>query len=140
MKCTFCAAEDGFDSMTMSQLEGLLQHFKKNGGRGVIFGGGEPTTWKEGLHQACKRAKDLGLHVQIGTNGVTLPRWFVNSDDVDRFILPLESVHSSSHNKMRKYRNGHLETVLSRLGTLCEAGKELTISTVVTPSNLWRHL
>jgi MoaA/NifB/PqqE/SkfB family radical SAM enzyme len=134
MSCTFCATEDGFDSLSLEQgCEGIAA-LHSQGIDHIILGGGEPFFWKPGVLKLAAFAKSLGCEVQIGTNGIRMPTDICSSEAVDRFILPLESLEPSSHNSMRLYPDHH-GLIQNRLKSLGEAGKSVTISTVVTSVN-----
>lgn len=136
MTCLFCATEDGFQALTLDQGEGMLRDLRGQGVDKVILGGGEPFAWAPGPLALARIAKDLGFHVQIGTNGLHLPAGYAESPYVDRYILPLESAHAEAHDALRLHPGGHHRVVLERLRELALAGKETTISTVVTNRNL----
>jgi MoaA/NifB/PqqE/SkfB family radical SAM enzyme len=76
------------------------------------------------------------MFVQLGTNGVRLPEGFEESEAVDRYVLPLESVDPRIHDRMRPGRGGHHALILDRLAALRAAGKSTTISTIVTSWNV----
>ena len=136
MTCLFCATEDGFQALTLEQGEGMLRDLRGQGVGRVILGGGEPFAWAPGPLALARIAKESGFHVQIGTNGLRLPEGYAESPWVDRYILPLESAHAEPHDGLRLHPGGHHRVVLARLAELARAGKEVTISTVVTRRNL----
>jgi MoaA/NifB/PqqE/SkfB family radical SAM enzyme len=135
MVCEFCVTEDKMGTMTLEQGIVLLQEMKKAGVEIIVLGGGEPFLWKPGILNLAKAAKDLGFFVQVGTNGILLPEEFEKVDVVDRWVIPLESATASAHNRMRRYKNHHHQTILSVLEKLKSAKKSVTISTVVTTWN-----
>jgi MoaA/NifB/PqqE/SkfB family radical SAM enzyme len=136
MTCLFCATEDGFQALTLDQGGRMLRDLRAQGVGRVILGGGEPFAWKPGPLALARIAKDLDFHVQIGTNGLHPPEGFAESPSVDRYILPLESAHAAVHDRLRLHPGGHHRVVMARLQELARAGKEVTISTVVTRHNL----
>lgn len=136
MTCSFCVTEDSFDAMTPDEGIRFLGFLKEAGVRSVIFGGGEPFTWKYDLLDLTRQAKGMGFQVQVGTNGINLPAHFTTIESIDRYILPLDSVEASIHNGMRFYKNRHQSIILERMAALKEAGKEVTLSTVITKKNL----
>jgi len=139
MTCTFCVTENSIDTMTMPQVLELLDQLVSQGVTNVVLGGGEPFTWPHNVVTLAGHAKALGLTVQVGTNGIRLPSQFASLDCIDRFVLPLDSVFDTVHNQMRIYSKGHHALIYDRLQALQEAGKEVTISTVVTKQNI-QHL
>jgi MoaA/NifB/PqqE/SkfB family radical SAM enzyme len=84
------------------------------------------------------KAKAMGCFVQAGTNGIALPPEYAQASAIDRYILPLESASASIHDSLRKHKGGHHGLILSRLEELGRAGKPVTLSTVITRSNLPR--
>jgi MoaA/NifB/PqqE/SkfB family radical SAM enzyme len=136
MTCLFCATEDGFQAMDMKQARTLVGALHADGVSNIILGGGEPFAWKPGAMALAEYAKRLGCLVQIGTNGLAVPRGFERSPWVDRYILPLESVDAGVNDTLRIHKAGHHGIVLDRLQALGLAGKPVTVSTVVTRINL----
>ena len=138
LSCSFCASDLGFETATFEQVAELLRDLRGTSIRSVVFGGGEPTLWPHGLERLCRLASDLGLLVQVCTNGVALPRGFERMAAVQRFILPLEAADLETHDRLRVSRKQHLPVVLDRVRSLTGAGREMTFSTVVTAKNLDR--
>lgn len=136
MTCLFCATEEGFRALDPARGETLIRSLHRQGVSNLILGGGEPFAWKHGPLGLARFAKELGLTVQIGTNGIALPGGFENSPWVDRYILPLESAEAAVHDRLRIHPGGHHRIVLDRLAALRQSRKGVTVSTVVTRRNL----
>ncbi|HJW08976.1 MAG TPA: radical SAM protein [Holophagaceae bacterium] len=136
MQCRFCAAEEDFSAMTPDQAQRLLRGLRAWGFDNIVLGGGEPFMWPHGVESLSRSARDLGFLVQVCTNGIRLPDGFERSPGIHRYILPLEAMDPSLHDSLRVHRNGHHALVLDRMETLAAAGRELTVSTVVTQANL----
>ena len=135
MSCSFCVTDDDFDVLDFQSGVELLQHLREGGTRTVTFGGGEPFAWPGDVVALARRAKVLGLHVQIGTNGIALPRGFAELECVDRYVLPLESTETAVHDELRRHGRGHHRVILRRLEELRRARKSVTVSTVLTRVN-----
>jgi MoaA/NifB/PqqE/SkfB family radical SAM enzyme len=135
MTCSFCVTEDGFSPMTMAQAVELLESLRGAGVGNVILGGGEPFYWRPGAMELAAKAKAMGMFVQVGTNGLDLPEVFAEAAQIDRYIIPLESVDASVHDSLRHHRGGHHTVVMDRLDALGRAGKSTTVSTVITRRN-----
>jgi len=135
MSCAFCASESDFSVMSFEQAADLLRRLRSHSIGNVVFGGGEPFLWPNGLERLSRLARELGFLVQVCTNGVSLPVGFEKMTSVDRYILPLESMNPALHDALRRHRNGHHALVLERIGKLAGSGRELSISTVVTRAN-----
>lgn len=136
MDCGFCVAENSLDRMSWAQATDLLRRLADSGFVNAVLGGGEPFAWSR-LTELGAFAKDLGLEVQVGTNGVSLPPDFAALDCFDRYVLPIESAAPALHDAMRPLRGrSHHALILRRLEALRAAGRDVTVSTVVTAENV----
>ncbi len=133
--CAFCAAERGFSTMSLAQAEGLLDELARGPIRNVVLGGGEPFLWPHGVLRLAASAKARGFLVQVCTNGIALPEGFADAAAVDRYILPLESVDPTVHDRLRGSGRGHHAAMLAHLDRLTAARRSFTLSTVVTSLN-----
>jgi MoaA/NifB/PqqE/SkfB family radical SAM enzyme len=131
LTCPFCITEDGLRSLGYEEAVALIDRFEREGVRNVVLGGGEPTLWPHDVFRLAAVAKERGMFVQLGTNGVRLPEDFEEHPAVDRYVLPLEAADPEIHDRMRPGRGSHHALVLDRLETLRAAGKSTTISTIV---------
>lgn len=137
MHCTFCITEDNFNAFTFEQAIGLLARLSAGGTvRSVVLGGGEPFDWPHDVAALAAVGKSHGLTMQVGTNGIAVPQGFEHLSSIDRWVLPLESVDPQPHNAMRLYRDRHHAIILDRLESLRRVSKSVTISTVVTQTNV----
>ena len=139
MTCMFCISENSMDCMSFNDAVRAIDTARSHGVRNVVFGGGEPFAWAHDLMALARYAKSLELIVQVGTNGVDLPRGYEHAEDIDRYVLPLDSADADLHNTLRQYGDGHHELVMNRLEVLRASGRTVTVSTVVTSQN-WAHL
>lgn len=156
MSCPFCISDEHLGSMTPEQYAALLETISASGFDQVVLGGGEPCEWPFGWRAAAAAAKERGFLVQLGTNGLRLTPGFETFDGVDRYVLPLDGAASHVHNSLRplarppesprhaapawlgapeRSRSGHFEVITDRLEALRAAGRETTVSTVVTSLN-----
>jgi len=140
MTCRFCVTGAAVSSMTEGQAHDLLRRLNAQGFDNVVLGGGEPFLWGPGVLALSERAKSMNFLVQVGTNGIALPRDFAHVSCIDRYVLPLESMDPEVHDGMRPFARGrqgsHHALILSRLETIREAGKSVTVSTLVTAENI----
>lgn len=136
MSCTFCVTEDTIDTMAFAQAVALLGELAARGIAHVVLGGGEPFTWPGDVVHLAEVAHARGFHVQVGTNGVALPAGFEHLAAIDRFVVPLESMHAATHDAMRRFQARHHALILERLRALKAAAKSITVSTVVTARNV----
>ncbi|MFP4500924.1 MAG: radical SAM protein [Candidatus Hydrogenedentota bacterium] len=136
MACPFCVTDTRVAPMTRHQARALVHDLARSGFRGVVLGGGEPFAWPW-LIDVARHAQTQGLEVQVGTNGVQLPAGYTRLHAIDRFVLPLESTHAPTHDRMRPLAGrSHYALIFDRLAALRSAGRQVTVSTVVTAENL----
>ena len=136
MGCRFCASESDFSVMSFDEATSLLSALR---GRvdGVVLGGGEPFLWPHDLAKLACLACDMGLRVQVCTNGVSMPTGFDRIEAIHRYILPLEAMDPALHDTLRiRPGGGHHGIVMDRIEVLAKAGREITLSTVVTSKNI----
>lgn len=131
MFCRFCVTA-GRWCLEWAETERLLVRLHRERVSHVVFGGGEPFAWPHGVREIARVARAMGFHVQVGTNGVSLPEGFARFQEVDRYVLPLEAADAATHDRLRRHAPSHHALVLDRLARLREAGKSVTVSTVVT--------
>ena len=138
MSCSFCITTDTYSSMRPDQAVHLLDVLRARGIDNVVMGGGEPTMWAHDLVGLTREAKERGFLVQLGTNGVAMPCDYERLDSIDRYVLPLDGPDAATHDRMRHCGASHFEIVRERMERLRDAGKCLTVSTVVTAENIDR--
>ncbi|MCX8066137.1 MAG: radical SAM protein [Candidatus Hydrogenedentes bacterium] len=136
MSCLFCITENSIAEMTPEETSIVLRVMKERGVESVVFGGGEPLQWRYSLPAVIEEAKSLGLHTQVGTNGVGLTPEVVNKIKADRYVLPLDSIRAEAHDFLRKGYKWHFTLIQKRLEYLKAVGIPFTISTVVCKLNV----
>ena len=135
MDCPFCITEEDVELLSFDRAVEALGRLRADGVDNVVLGGGEPLLWKHDVFRLARRAKEMGFTVQLGTNGIRLPEGFEFRDEIDRYVLPLDSMDPAVHDRLRPWRESHFALVQDRLETLRSARKPATISTVVTRWN-----
>lgn len=135
MACEFCINELSMQSFDKNDVEEIKKTLKDESFESVIIGGGEPLLWKYGVFNFISEIKNNNYLIQIGTNGILLNENFYEDPDVDRWVLPLESLNSDTHNKMRPSKVNHHQIILQRIDKLKNKENGLTLSTVVTKRN-----
>lgn len=105
MKCPFCFSFLRNENYEPTKLD-LIKKIKKlkNKGGDIILYGGEPTLRKD-LYDIVKNIKDLGLTVNIATNGLKLDKNLIQRLDkikLDRIQLQFDSLDDRIYKKMRK--------------------------------------
>ncbi|MBI9052716.1 MAG: radical SAM protein [Bacteroidales bacterium] len=71
LRCRHCyieADKKNKNELTVVQWKYFLKEFKENGGKNIIFSGGEPVLY-EGFYEIATYAKELSLKVILLTNG-----------------------------------------------------------------------
>ncbi len=136
MSCLFCITENSLTEMTSEQVEEVLKIIEERDMESVVFGGGEPLQWTYSLVHSINLAKSLGLHTQVGTNGIGLTSNIIEKINADRYILPLDSVNPQVHNYLRGGFRKHYDIIRKRLKYLTERGISFTISTVICRVNI----
>ncbi len=138
LACQFCGSDNTFSAGTLPQAIDLLNALKSTGFTQVVLGGGEPLLWPHTFELASK-ARQMGFLVQLCSNGVKLDQLSELPVDVDRFILPIESLIPKKHNRLRRSSpticKDHHRVLLSLIEKMTAADKEVTFSTVVSSQN-----
>lgn len=132
MGCEFCGADAYMKDLPPKKVQAALARLYGQGIRSLVLGGGEPFLWSGDLWALARSAKSSGFEVQVGTNGRALPGDFARREEVDRWVLPLESADSSVHDQLRPSEESHFAVIESALQACLQAGREVTISTVVS--------
>ncbi len=141
MTCSFCITEDRMECMSRFNYVHVLDRLQEHGLQNIVLGGGEPFLWPDGLGVAAKMAKERGFFVQVGTNGVLMPDRDVHCDSVDRYVIPMDGADAEKHNTVRRLPkscggDGHYGIIRKRLYQLKEWRRSVTLSTVVSRTNL----
>jgi len=136
LSCRFCGSDLGFNALDESEALRWVSFAATNGYSSVVLGGGEPLLWPGDLQRVGARAKELGMVVQLNTNGVAWRKELETTDAIDRIILPLDGATAESHDYLRKPRGGHRAVVEDRLDRLSKSGKQATVGSVICRPNL----
>lgn len=135
MDCEFCINELTMQSFEKDDVDKIKKILRDENFESVIIGGGEPLLWKYGVFNFIDEIKHHNYLVQVGTNGILLEENFHARSDVNRWVLPLESLNSVTHNKMRPSKVNHHQIILKRIEKLQLKENSLTLSTVITERN-----
>ena len=136
MQCRFCITENAIESVGYSHALTLLDWLALRGFDNAVLGGGEPFMWRGNVLKLALAAKKMGWLVQVGTNGTLLPDGFEHIPQIDRFVLPIESTDPNVNDNLRLYHHSHHTIILDRLAKMKAAGKQVTLSTIVTAQNI----
>ncbi|CAN2042297.1 Radical SAM protein [Candidatus Magnetomoraceae bacterium gMMP-15] len=112
-RCKSCGfwRQKAMDELSIDQWKIVLKDIKKIGTRRVAFGGGEPTLYK-GIFDLIKFAKNLGLLVSLGTNGLLLKKYhqIIADSGLDVIEISLDGP-PEIHNKNRGLSDAFKRTI-----------------------------
>lgn len=109
MKCPFCFSfikNERYEPKISDLMKKMKKLKKMEMGGDVILYGGEPTLRKD-LYDIVKNIKNLGLSVNVATNGLKLDKNLLQKLDkikLDRIQLQFDSMDDKVYKKMRKRR------------------------------------
>ena len=128
--CYMYAGEYEFDELDPRQWKTILDAFKRCGGDGITFTGGEVTVY-DGYVQIIRYAHELGLSVTVLTNGILWSQDAVNAlhSCIDEVQVSIDGYDSESYRAVRQYDG--FEKALSCIRRFYEAG--VRVSMAVTP-------
>lgn len=128
--CYMYAGEKDYNELNWQEWVRVLSDYKKAGGQGVTFTGGEVTVYK-GFENVLMHAHNLGLSVTVLSNGIL---WTENmiirlSEYIDEVQISLDGYDSVSYFSVRQYDgfDKALETIKSFYN------KGTRVSMAVTP-------
>lgn len=139
MRCENINSEITGKEMTVKVV---LEKFKRNGGIGVLFTGGEPLLY-ENLQELCSYAQEIGLKTKIITNATRL-YCVKNLEDilrgVDDMTLSIDSFDEKELRELWNVNNVNLENIekgLERLNRYSRDKKRMNviISPIVSKTN-----
>lgn len=99
---------------------------------GVIFLGGEPTIWEDGLVIAAGFAKRQGVSTKLFTNGYRpdVVKMLLDADVIDAFSVDFKTVNRTIDTLGVGIRpRDYLAAVNDTIGQICRAGRLLEIRT-----------
>lgn len=128
--CYMFAGDVKYDELTISQWINVLDNFKRCGGNGVTFTGGEVTVYC-GYDKIIKHAHGLGLAVTVLTNGML---WSQNAVDelhsfIDEVQVSVDGYDRASYFSVRRYDG--FSSALDCIRRFYEKGTK--VSMAVTP-------
>ncbi len=132
MWCDFCINETSISPLDPGRVDQVLDELVRRRVTHLVLGGGEPFAWPGDVLSVARAARQRGLHVQLGTNGIRMPLAPLPGQPVDRYVLPLDSAQADIHNALRRGVDDHHALILRRLAELRSTAHPVTISTVVS--------
>lgn len=133
LRCAHCYMRSGellFDELPIETWQEALSAFKRFGGTGVTFSGGEITLY-EGYDKLLKFAHDIKLKVTVLSNGTLWSSQDIanSAPSIDEIQISLDGYDADSYNKIR--RNSSFSRVIECIEQFDSAG--VKVSVAVTP-------
>lgn len=150
LNCKYCFNKErrgdrkGDKCIDIDKIKDTLEEYKKIGGKGVVFTGGEPTI-NANFIQICKTAKIIGLRVAVITNGTLLEKYRIEDivTYIDELSISIDSVEDNIQQELWNVKNySYTIDVKKNLQKLNEYVKEkevsftINIMPVVTKKNI----
>ncbi len=139
LSCPFCfgpTVQECLDEITLGKF---FEFMKKYGVEYIVLTGGEPTL-SPFFKRIIEMLHSLNFYIALSTNGT-----FWNNEELRILVLkycswialPVESVSSCEHNRMRCYKSDHYALIRSILPKIRETAPhiKIKIGTVVTREN-----
>lgn len=128
--CYMYAGDIKIQEMSPEVWKKVLLDYKKNGGQGVTFTGGEVTVYR-GFKSVLRYAYDLGLSVTVLTNGISWKEKEINSCAplIDEVQISIDGYDKDSYFKVRQFDG--FDKAMTTLIKFSEAG--VRTSMAVTP-------
>jgi radical SAM protein with 4Fe4S-binding SPASM domain len=133
LRCKHCYLGDVHDrELSMIQIRSVLKEFEEMQGLRVLLTGGEPLLHSR-FDEINEMLPDLYLRKVLFTNGVLLKKDLLNRLKVHEIQVSIDGM-KGAHDALRG--NGTYDLALDALRRTLDSGFEVSVSTMVTPSNL----
>ena len=128
--CYMFAGDVDFTELSSDQWIKILDDFKKSGGHGVTFTGGEVTVYR-GFDRVIKHAHEIGIAVTVLSNGMLWDRQKIEElgSYIDEIQISIDGYDRDSYYKVRQYDG--FEKALQCVKDFCDFGTRVSIA--VTP-------
>lgn len=97
--CKYCGFEGKKKEFKTEEALSLLEQLSDLGTRKIIFTGGEPLL-RDDIGRLLSKSKELGMEVNVNTNGILLPENIDCLENVDLLNLSLDGPRDT-HNNLR---------------------------------------
>jgi MoaA/NifB/PqqE/SkfB family radical SAM enzyme len=137
--CKFCYAEasnkQNQQELTGEQICTFLEQFRYQGGRKVLFTGGE-VLLRHDIYHLITYAKSLGLIVDMFSNGTLITPQIAEyiAKYVNSITISIDGP-SYVHDMLRGVR-GSFESATYAIELLCDAGARFSIQCMIVPDNI----
>lgn len=128
--CYMFAGDIEFKELSCEQWIGILEDFKKCGGDGVTFTGGEVTIYK-GFDKIIKYAHNIGLKVTVLSNGILWDKKKISElgTCIDEIQISIDGYDRDSYFEVRQYDG--FDKAVQCVKDFCDFGTKVSIA--VTP-------
>ncbi len=128
--CYMFAGDVVFKELTGEQWIDILDDFKKNGGEGVTFTGGEVTVYKD-FDKVVKHAHDIGILVTVLSNGILWSKEKIRElgNYIDEIQISIDGYDRESYFTVRRYDG--FDKAIQCVKDFCDFGTKVSIA--VTP-------
>lgn len=134
-KSCFFWRQKAMPEISVEIWKSVISDIKKIGGRRVAFGGGEPTLYP-GIFELIRYAKEQGLMVSLGTNGLLLPQYhdLIANSGLDVIEISLDGP-PEIHNENRGIPHA-FETTMKGVHQLIQHNKRPIVQYNYTPNRI----
>ena len=128
--CYMFAGERDYDELSVSQWKDVLKQFRRNGGMGTVFSGGEITVY-DGYSELIEYAHNIGLSVTVLSNGTQWTEKTISElhSFIDEIQISVDGYDAASYFKIRQHDG--FERALESIRLFYAAGTKVSIA--VTP-------
>ena len=128
--CYMYAGDEDFKELSPDQWINVLDDFRKNGGTGVTFTGGEVTVYKC-FDKVIRHAHEVGLKVTVLSNGIQWKEDLIHdlSACIDEIQISIDGYDAKSYYEVRRFDG--FSRAIQCVDNFCESGTKVSIA--VTP-------
>lgn len=131
LKCRYCFVECNKSvkqDLTLEEWKKIIEELKKMGAASICMMGGEPLLFS-GLEELTVFSKDLGLNIDMTTNGLNIEKKLDAVKNIDSFMLSLDG--PKEHNDINRGSLSYAAAI-NALRVLKEMGKPVRLNCVIT--------
>lgn len=139
LRCLHChvsAREAMPDELNVQEAMQAIDEMADLGTRAIIFSGGEPLLRKDFVLTLAEYCLDAGIIPAMLTNGILLDSkvaWELKDAGIQAVGLPIDSVNSATHDKLRNVP-GSFEKTVKAVGVCLDVDLEVVVTTMALKS------